>query len=258
MTSASCSNGREAIAQRRTLGLVSWSAVVLMLVARSAFSFAAQALVAGVFALDGSPTPWLAAARWLPLYAALIDGGCLAALWWFTRREGIALFALFSVARNRWGRDVVIGLALIPVSLALIVSGIAASSQLVYGTVHPPEVLEPLPLVPAIYAVLVFPVLWGITEQMTYNGFVLPRLQVLRGTVTAVALVTCLWSFQHALQPLRLDGELMLYRALAPIPFSAFSCLAYLRIRRLLPFVIAHALMDGGDAFVTVLWPLVR
>jgi membrane protease YdiL (CAAX protease family) len=41
---------------------------------------------------------------------------------------------------------------------------------------------------------------------------------------------------------------------LSPIPFSVFQTLAYLRLRRLLPLAIAHALMDGA----TVLLPLLR
>jgi len=41
---------------------------------------------------------------------------------------------------------------------------------------------------------------------------------------------------------------------LASVPFSAFQTLLYLRLRRIVPFVIAHALLDGA----TVLIPLLR
>jgi len=37
-----------------------------------------------------------------------------------------------------------------------------------------------------------------------------------------------------------------------------FATALYLRVRRLLPFIIAHWLMDGGDAFVTLLLPHLR
>jgi membrane protease YdiL (CAAX protease family) len=228
-----------------------------MLFARSIFSFLAQALVAGVYALQSSRTPWLAAARWFPVYSTLIDAGCLVVLWWLTRREGIALPELISFDRSRWRRDLVLGLGLIPVSLVFIFAGISASSRIVFGTLQPPALFQPLPLVPALYAVLVFPAIWGLTEEMTYNGYLAPRLQVLsRSTVVAVAVVSFAWSFQHAFQPLTFDPDFMLYRLLAPLPFSAFACLAYLRIRRLLPFVIAHWLMNAGDVLVTVLLPL--
>jgi hypothetical protein len=105
--------------------------------------------------------------------------------------------------------------------------------------------------------VLVFPLIWGIVEQTTYNGYVLPRLQVLSGsTFLAVVVVALAWSFQHALMPLTFEPDFMLYRALAPIPFSTFEALLYLRLRRIVPLATAHWLMDGGDGFVRMLWPL--
>jgi membrane protease YdiL (CAAX protease family) len=43
---------------------------------------------------------------------------------------------------------------------------------------------------------------------------------------------------------------------LSPIPFSIFVILLYLRVRRLMPFAIAHWLMDGAAASAGSLWPL--
>ncbi len=230
-----------------------------MLFARSIFSFLAQALVAGLHALQSSPQPWRDAERWLPVYATLIDAGCLAALWMLTRREGITLRDLLSFDRSRWRGDVLLGLCLIPVSLLFIFAGVRGSSHLVYGTWQPPDLFQRLPLAPAIYGVLVFPAIWGLTEQMTYNGYLVPRFQVLFGrTGVAVTLVSFAWSFQHALLPLTFDPDFMLYRLLAPIPHTVFIVLVYLRVRRLLPFVIAHWLMDAGDVFVAVLLPIFR
>lgn len=227
-----------------------------MLFARSLFSFLAQALVAGFYALQSSPHPWRNAARWFPVYATLIDAGCLVALWVLTRREGITPQDLLSFDRSRWRSDILLGLCLIPFSLLLIFAGIRASSHLVYGTWQPPALFQHLPLAPALYGVFVFPAIWGLTEQMTYNGYLLPRFQVLSGrTTVAVALVSFAWSFQHVLQPLTFNPNFMLYRFLAPIPFSIFITLAYLRVRRLLPFVIAHWLMDAADVLMTVLLP---
>jgi uncharacterized protein len=164
-----------------------------------------------------------------------------------------------SFDRSRWRGDVLVGLCLIPVSLLLIFAGISGSSHLVFGTWQPPALFQRLPLAPAIYGVLVFPAIWGLTEQMTYNGYLVPRFQVLSGrTSVAVALVSFAWSFQHALQPLTFDPDFMLYRLLAPIPFRPFSVLVYLRVRRLLPFIIAHWLMDAADVFIEVLLPNFR
>ena len=69
-----------------------------------------------------------------------------------------------------------------------------AASWLVYGTVRQPVLLGGLPLPAALYGVLVFPLLWGLTEQMTYNGYLLPRFEVLsRSTTSAVAIVSLVW-----------------------------------------------------------------
>jgi hypothetical protein len=63
-----------------------------------------------------------------------------------------------------------------------------------------------LPAAP--YGVLVWPFIWGLTEQMTYNGYLMPHFQVLcRSTSLAVALVAFAWSFQHVVMPLTFDAK---------------------------------------------------
>ena len=175
-------NSRAALLEQRAAGVLTWPGPTLMLFARSALAVAAQGVVAAVYALAGSGDPWVEAGAWLPLYGALIDGGCLCALWWLTRREGMTLVDLINFDRKRLGRDILLGLALIPPSLVLILGGNTASSLFVYGSPHAPDIFEPLPLWASLYSVLVFPLLWGVTEQTTYNGYVLPRLQVLSGS----------------------------------------------------------------------------
>ncbi len=137
----------------------------------------------------------------------------------------------------------------------MILGGVYGMGWLVYGTLTPPYLFGALPLPAALYAVFVFPFIWGLTEQMTYNGYLLPRFQALCGrTSLAVAVVAFVWSLQHAFMPLTLDARFMMFRLLAPLPFSVFQALLYLRLRRLLPLALAHALMDGA----TVLIPLLR
>jgi uncharacterized protein len=252
-------NSSEALLRRRDRGTLTWRGPALMLFARTACAIGAQALVAAVFALRSSPTPWHDAEPWFPVYGTMIDAGCLALLWRLTRREGIGMFDLVGFQRTRLGRDVALGLALIPVSLAFILGGVYATSWLVYGTLSQPYLFGPLPLPAALYGVLVFPFIWGLTEQMTYNGYLVPRLQVLcRRTSLAVALVAFPWSLQHAFMPLTFDPKFMVFRALSPIPFSVFEALVYLRLRRLVPLAIAHALMDGASVLIGVLLPLLR
>jgi membrane protease YdiL (CAAX protease family) len=248
-----------ALVRREETGSLTWRGPLLMLGARSAFAVVTQALVAVIFALRSSPAPWHDAEAWLPIYGTLIDAGCLALLWQLTRREGVGLSDLIGFDRSRLCRDLLLGLAVIPVGLALIVGGTYATGWLVYGTGTPPYLFGQLPLPAALYGVMVFPLIWGFTEQMTYNGYVAPRFRVLCGSTTVtVAFVSIVWSFQHALMPLTFDPKFMVVRALSPLPFSVFQTLLYLRMRRLIPFALAHASMDGASAFIGVLLPHLR
>lgn len=259
MSEAAVRNSRAAILGRRAAGKLTWRGPVLLLFARPALAVVAQGLVAAIYAMRGSPAPWRNAGPWLPVYGSLIDAGCLGLLWWFARREGITPLDLIGFDRRRLGRDLLLGLALIPPSLVLILGGNFGANLLVYGNLDMPQIFTPLPLLPTLYAVLVFPLVWGITEQTTYNGYVLLRFQVLSGsTGFAVAAVALVWSFQHAVMPLTFDPRFMVYRLLSPIAFSTFITLVYLRIRRILPLAIAHWLMDGGAAFAGSLWPLLQ
>ena len=246
------SNSYEALVQRREATTLKWSGPALMLFARSVFAVGAQGIVATVFALQGSPTPWHDAAPWLPIYGTLIDVACLAFLWRLTRREGIRLFDLIGFERTHLVGDVLLGLGLIPVSLVFIVGGVFAGSWLVYGTLSEPYFLG-LPFPAVLYGVPVWPFIWGLTEQMTYNGYLVSRFQVLfRSPWWAVAAVALVWSLQHAFMPLTFDAEFMAYRFLASLPNSVFQTPLYLRLRRVLSLAIAHALMDSA----TVLIPL--
>jgi hypothetical protein len=252
-------NSHEALVRRVDEGTLTWRGPVLMLFARAACAVAAQGLVAAVFALRSSPTPWHDAEPWLPVYGTLIDTGCLALLWRLTRREGIRLFDLVGFERTRLAHDVLLGLALIPACLVFILGGVYGAGWLLYGTLTPPYLFGCLPLPAALYGVLVFPLVWGLTEQMTYNGYLVPRFQVLcRGTSLAIAIVAFSWSLQHAFMPLTFDARYMAFRLLSSVPQSVFVSLLYLRLRRLVPLAIAHALMDGASVLIGVLLPLLR
>jgi len=252
-------NSHEALLRRRAAGTLTWRGPGLMLFARAALAIGAQGVFAGIFALRSSPTPWRDAEPWLPVYGTLIDAGCLALLWWLTRKEGIRLIDLVGFERARLVGDLLLGLALIPVCLVFILVGVYATGWLIYGTLTPPYFSGPLPLPAALYGLLVWPFIWGLTEQMTYNGYLMARFQVLcRRTSVVVAIVALVWSLQHAFMPLTFDPKFMAFRLLSPIPESIFVTLLYLRIRRLLPLALSHALMDGATVLIGTVLPLMR
>jgi len=130
---------------------------------------------------------------------------------------------------------------------------------MLYGTLTPPFLFGRLPMAGALYGVLLFPFVWGLTEQMTYNGYLLPRIQVLsRSTTLAIVLVAFVWSMQHSFMQLTFDPKYMAFRLLSSVPNSVFQVFLYLRLGRLLPLAISHALMDGASVLSGVLLPLLR
>jgi hypothetical protein len=50
----------------------------------------------------------------------------------------------------------------------------------------------------------------------------------------------------------------MIFRFLSSLPFALFLPILYLRLRRLIPLAVAHALMDGASVWIGVLLPLLR
>src|ERR671933_94584 len=147
-------NSHEALLRRREAGTLTWRGPALMLFARAAFAVGAQAIVAAVFALRASPAPWHDAEPWLPVYGTLIDAGCLALMWWLTRREGIRLLDLVGFERARLARDALLGLAIIPAALVFILGGVYAAGWLLYGTLTPPLLFGSLPLPATLYSAL--------------------------------------------------------------------------------------------------------
>jgi hypothetical protein len=53
--------------------------------------------------------------------------------------------------------------------------------------------------------------------------------------------------------PLTFDTKFMTYRLLASPPLAIFETLLYLRLHRLVPLAIAHALMDGATVLIPLL-----
>lgn len=230
-----------------------------MLAARLGFAVAAQAVVACLFLLRRKPTPWMTAAPWWTVYGTLIDIGCLLALTYWMRRERGRLSDLVGLQRSRLARDTLIGFAYAAGILPFAILGGSLGTMLIYGSSPGPIPIGPLPFAGALYSLLVWPVLWAITEEVTYLGYVLPRLERLTGrTSVAFLMVVFFWSIQHCAMPLRLDLRFVLWRAITSLPVVAVLSLVFIRTRRLLPLILAHWTADALAVLVTALLPALR
>lgn len=235
---------------RLASGKLSWLGPSVVLVSRTAFMVLAQGLVAIVFLLRGTAHPWLAAGPWWTVYGTLVDVGCLSLLWRFTHLEGISLRDLIGRIRLRYGRDLFSGFGVFFLVFPFFVVGGLLSCRLIYGAYQVnafPGILSGrvLPLWAVIYSHSLWWIIWSPTEEMTYAGYLLPRIQALsKRTWVAVLLVGFVWAIQHSFLPFLPEWRNFVWRFLAFVPGVAMMSFIYLRMRRLGPLIIAHWSMD--------------
>lgn len=217
--------------------------LAIMLPARLVFALIAQGLTAGVLLLSGQDEPWTRAASALPVWGTAVDVACLVLLAALAHREGLRLRDLLPAWR--WRTDGPTALAY--AGLMLLVGGVGGTAVglAIYGKL-PPSPMTPLPLWGVAWGALVWPVLWGLTEQLTYNGYALPRLEALTGRPwLAGAVVAAAWSLQHVAMPLRFDATFVIYRGLSALPAVGFMIWLFMRGRRLAPLIAAHIVVDS-------------
>jgi membrane protease YdiL (CAAX protease family) len=232
-----------------------------MALARIGLCLAAQAVAAGFYWGQGHAAPWPAAAAWWTVWGTLADLGCLAGLLWLVKREGLRLRDLFGFDRRRLGRDVLLGVGLLltvfPVTM---VGGTLLASWLIFGTTQAPMYAgeltgRALPWWGVAYSLTLWWLVWSPTEELTFNGYALPRLEALTGRPwLAVAVVGVLWAAMHAAIPALLDARYLLWRTLSFLPLCLAMAAVYLRVRRLVPLVITHWAMDLIGALFTLAW----
>lgn len=192
-------------------------------------------------------------AAWMTVWATLVDLGSLALIGYFLRREGISIRDLFR-ARPRTSALRTIGLTVLYlVALGAVGFSVAVVANLALrGTPFGEPPVSHLPLWAGLYSTIVWPLIWGFTEEATYNGYAAPRLEALRGRAFAVAVVSLGWAAQHLALPFRPDVEFLLLRFLPSLGVAIAATLIYLRTRRLLPLALAHWLIDAATGALTL------
>lgn len=242
----------------RPASRLSWSPVLLFLPARLVFAFVAQGIAAGLAALGGATDPWVQAAAWWPVYSTITDLLCLASLYWLTRREGIGIFDLIGVG----GKSALRQLSWTPAYLLAIAPAAALASvvtRLFYGSSPPPMItVVDLPPVGVAYSLIVWPVIWVIAEELTYLGYLLPRLEALtHRRWLAALLVTFFWGLQHLAIPYIADVTYLVSRVMAAwVATGGITLVFVLWRRRLIPIIGAHYVFDLATAFLVGVVPL--
>jgi hypothetical protein len=220
-----------------------------MIVARSAFILLFQGITLLLFRGLRVPNAAVEVRNWWSVYGTLVDFGCLGLLIWLTRREGIRLLDLIGIVKSKLKTEIPLGLGLFAIIFPVTVFGGGMLAMLiVYGSLNPvfPEstYIRTLPLLAVLYSRILWWPLWSATEEITYNGYALPRLVALtKSPWLSVLIVSFFFSIQHSFLMLA-DFRYGLYMFLTFVPLTIAMELVYLRIRRLPPLIVAHWLMD--------------
>ena len=253
-------NSTESIRDRYSSARLSWWPVLLFLPARLVFALVAQAIAAGFFAVEGSDNAWMDAAAIWPVYSTVTDVFCLLSMAWLTRRENLGITDLFGIS----GKSVWKELAWTPAYLLAVAPGALLANiitQAYYGTALPPMIsIVNLSPIGSLYTLIVWPIIWVITEELVYLGYLLPRMEVFSGNRwIAVVVVTFFWGLQHFAIPFLPDTTYLVSRVLAAAAaVSAVSLVFVLWRRRLLPLIGAHYVADLSTAILVGLLPLLN
>ena len=251
-------NSKEQVESRFAQGKITWAGPLTLLVGRSVLVIFAQAVFAFIFMLRHHPSPWRAAAPWWTVYCTIADIGCLLLMAYFTRAEGIRLPDLIGKVRLRRGRDILEGLGYFAFIFPFFVIGGMIATRLLYGPAGPnlPSgfmMERHLPMWAAIYSLSLWWMIWSPTEEMTYNAYAFPRLEVLFGrSWFAILVVGFCWSLQHAFLQTLFDWKYLLWRGFCFVPGVVVYLLVYRRTRHLPPLILAHWMMDFSASFFTL------
>jgi len=253
MTTLATTNSPNAILTRLSQGRIPGFGPMLMLFARSALILLAQGITFLLLRQLNVENPSVAVRNWWSVYGTLVDFGCLGLLLWLTKREGIRLLDLFGFVKSKLKTDIPLGLGIFIIVFPLTVFGGGMLAMLIaYGTLNPvfPEgtYLRTLPLLAVLYSRILWWPLWSATEELTYNGYALPRLIALtRSPWLSVAIVSFFYAIQHSFLSL-VNFQHGFYMFLTFIPLTIALELIYLRVRRLPALIIGHWLMDLASA----------
>lgn len=225
----------------------------LMLMARTILFAAWQGVIALLYFIFGSATPWQASTAWWTVTATLTNLVCIYLLIKLFKMENLRYRDLFKFNRETVKIDLLwlLGLLVLSGPAAMLPNYFAA--QWLFGDSEAvlPLLFQPLPLWAILPTLLFFPLTIALAEIPTYFGYVMPRLEKQVEAWPAVLLSALALAFQHGTLPLIFDVRFILWRLLMFIPFALLLALALHWRPRLLPYmVIVHGLLDFSAAWM--------
>ena len=174
-------NSPEAIQSRLAKGCIPHFGPMLMLFARPALLLLLKESSFLLFMRLNVHNAAVALRNWSSVFGTLVDFGCLGLLISLTRREGIRLRDLIGFVKSKLKTDILARAGHFHHCFSRDHFGGGMLAMLItYGNLNPvfPEAtfIRTLPLLAVLYSRILWWPLWSATEEMTYNGYALPRL----------------------------------------------------------------------------------
>jgi membrane protease YdiL (CAAX protease family) len=196
--------------------------------------------------LGDHPTALEAATSMHPFSIVLFaDLASIIALLFFTRKEDIPFWTLFGKT-ERIGKDLLWGVLLAPAVLIVMGLSSAVFSFFIFGAAQPPQpdAVEAVPRDLSFWwYVIVGSATVGVTEELVYRGYALPRLEALSKSKWLALFITAVgFALQHiAMRPI--GWRFPIFFCLSALPVGLFMGAVYLKQRRLMPLIVAHWLV---------------
>ncbi len=179
----------------------------------------------------------------MPLLADVV---CIGLLIWRVRREGMTLRDLVRPTRQHLVRDLIRGVFILApvacvVGVFIVLYAVLSSSTALRG-VDAASILNPLGAPwHVVITLLIIPISSGVTEEMVYRGYALPRLQALTGRRWLAIGITALgFGLQHVAFAL-VDWRLAVIGGVSMVMVGVAYGMFYIAARqRLLPLILVH------------------
>lgn len=228
-----------------------WGVVLLASFMRLGLLTITQVALFVAFRWAGSGHPWGAALSYANFYTSIpVDLVTLLVLAWLLRREGRHLGDLIGFERRRLGKDLLIGLGVFILLYVVFTAGSLLGALAAYGPAafssrgsgHLAGYAPPLWVF--WWSTIVLPLGVGFAEELTYRGYLLPRLAGLTGATSLGVLLSSLaFGLQHVALPL-IGVQVAISRVIPTFLAGLVLALLYVRLKRLAPLIVGHWLLD--------------
>jgi hypothetical protein len=223
------------------------TAPLLMLASRTFMFLFFQAIIAGIFLISGSSSPWHSSQAWWTFSVICTNAICICLLVFLLRKEGTAYFKVFGFEKKGWWKDLLICLGMLALAgpIASLPNTLLANALFGSSEAVGKMFFQPLPQWAIIISFL-FPLTHIFAELPVYFGYAMPRVEKQMNNGWAAWVISSLFlALQHGALPFVPEPKFILWRVGMFVPFALYIGLC-IKIRpRLLPYMmIGHGLLD--------------